>query len=301
MSDLVKYESDSGALVEITAQDVVDYICPTATAREVGLFLRLCQTQRLNPWVGEAYLVKYGDKPAQMIAGKEAFTKRAAANPDYEGFEAGITYADAQAHVRQREGSSVYPTVGEVLLGGWCRVYVKGKRPYYDEVALQEYNTGKSLWNSKPATMIRKVALVHCLREAFPDAFAGLYSAEEMGQDADSLKAPTEVKAANVEVEHEAPRKQTQELASAEDCERIGDLITELAEVRGVKFDVAYDAVFRSKSLQAAGFVDDGTLTVRQARAALGLLDKWLSTARASAKESASADESDDEAEYVVD
>lgn len=85
MNEIVKFKADSGAMVEITHDDVVQYLCPTATVQEVGLFLQLCQAQRLNPWIGEAYLVKYGDSAAQMQVGKEAFTKRAAANPDYEG------------------------------------------------------------------------------------------------------------------------------------------------------------------------------------------------------------------------
>ena len=34
-----------------------------------------------------------------------------------------------------------------------------------------------------PATMIRKVALVQALREAFPDRYQGLYDASEVGYD----------------------------------------------------------------------------------------------------------------------
>ena len=36
-----------------------------------------------------------------------------------------------------------------------------------------------SNWASKPATMIRKVALVQALREAFPEDLQGMYSIEE--------------------------------------------------------------------------------------------------------------------------
>ena len=39
-----------------------------------------------------------------------------------------------------------------------------------------------SQWKSKPATMIRKVAVVQALREAFPEDFGGLYSEEELSQ-----------------------------------------------------------------------------------------------------------------------
>lgn len=36
-------------------------------------------------------------------------------------------------------------------------------------------------WSGKPATMIRKVALVQALREAFPARLGALYTAEERG------------------------------------------------------------------------------------------------------------------------
>ena len=55
------------------------------------------------------------------------------------------------------------------------------------EVSFDEYAGKKkdgslnSQWSKKPATMIRKVAAVQALREAFPQSFAGMYVAEEMG------------------------------------------------------------------------------------------------------------------------
>ena len=85
--------------------------------------------------------------------------------------------------IQEREGSFFYKE-NETLIGGWARVYFKdGKIERYQSVALGEYNTGKSLWASKPSTMIQKVALVQALREAFPSALNQLYIAEEMGID----------------------------------------------------------------------------------------------------------------------
>ena len=279
MQEIVKFQAESGASVEITPKDVIDYLCPNATMQEVGLFLQLCSTQRLNPWTGEAYLVKYADdRPAQIVTGKETFTRRAAANPDYEGFEAGVTYMDVHAQVRQREGSAIYPSAGETLLGGWCRVYIRGKRPFYDEVSLSEYSTGKSLWKSKPATMVRKVALVHCLREAFPDAFAGLYSAEEMeheGQQARQVSADVAA----------VPVESADEPASAEACRAIDEKITELAGIRNVPYERVYDALFTSKAMQAVGFDESAGFTSAQAATALGLLDSWRAQAVSDAQD----------------
>jgi hypothetical protein len=77
----------------------------------------------------------------------------------------------------------------EALLGGWARVFIKGiKEPFYSAVSFNEYvgrdkdgNINKQ-WNSKPCTMIRKVALSQALREAFPDQNSGLYSPEEISE-----------------------------------------------------------------------------------------------------------------------
>ena len=75
---------------------------------------------------------------------------------------------------------------GEKLVGGWCRVCIEGyDAPMYDEVSFAEYNTGKSNWVKIPATMIRKVAICHALREAFPEDLGGLYGSEEMDQARD--------------------------------------------------------------------------------------------------------------------
>lgn len=275
MNDLVKFESDAGAMVEISRADVVNYICPNANDKEVALFLQLCAAQKLNPWVRDVHLVKYGDNPAQMITGKEVFTKRANANPDFEGYEAGVTYLDGKGRVMQREGSAVYAAAGETLIGGWCRVHVKGKQPFYDEVALNEYSTGKSLWHTKPATMIRKVALVHCLREAFPNTFQGLYSQEEMG--ADDLQAIA-VEPMNVE-----PVQDASPQANAETLNALMGKAQDLANIRGVDMKTAYDAVAKHKSIRAMGF--NGTIwTQAQAERGISILDAWIAKAQAAAE-----------------
>ena len=82
----------------------------------------------------------------------------------------------------------------EILVGGWAEVYVEGlQKPVYAAVSLAEYNTGMSVWKQKPATMIRKVAKMQALREAFPNALGGMYAAEEFGHSEEELsKMPIE-------------------------------------------------------------------------------------------------------------
>lgn len=169
---------------ELNADIIKKYICPAATEQEIYIFLQLCKAQRLNPFLREAYLVKYGNSPATIVTGKETFTKRAASLPDFSGFKAGIIVLSGDKIV-YREGA--FYTSSESVMGGWAEVYVKGRAvPYRNEVSVEEYEGKKAdgsptkMWAEKRGTMIRKVALVQSLREGFPDAFGGLYSPEEI-------------------------------------------------------------------------------------------------------------------------
>lgn len=189
-SALVKYEDAEGREVVLTREDIINTISsnPRITEKEIKLFIELARAQKLNPFTREIFITKYGDYPATFIVGKDVFTKRAQANPLFKGMQAGIIVQRGNA-VDQREGSAMFSD--EMLLGGWCKVYVQGYDvPIYDSVSFNEYAARKAdgtlnaMWASKPATMIRKVAIVHALREAFPSDFQGLYDQSEMGLSA---------------------------------------------------------------------------------------------------------------------
>lgn len=170
-------------VAELTFDDIKTYICPTANDQEVMIFLKLCQARNLNPFLRDAYLIKYDQtKPAQMVVGKEAFTKKAEDHPKFAGYKAGIIVKVGET-LERREGT--FWMEGETLVGGWAEVYRidREKAPYKMEVPRKEYDTGKSNWATKPATMIRKVALVQALREAFPSELSGMYDSTEMGID----------------------------------------------------------------------------------------------------------------------
>lgn len=185
----VEFESASGIQVALD-EDTVIRFCTRGngkiTKQEVALFIRTCQAKRLDPLEnGEVYLIKYDDRsPAQIVVGKHAYIRRADRNPDYRGKKSGITVVRGN-QVVQKEGCCVYDVLGEQLIGGWCRVYRlrKGTQDIeetYKEVALSEYSSGQANWKIKPATMIEKVAISQCLREAFPNDYEGLYSEDEM-------------------------------------------------------------------------------------------------------------------------
>lgn len=186
---VTEYESN-GEIVKLSPQTIRNYLVNgggAVTDQEVMMFLSLCRFQHLNPFLKEAYLIKYGNSPATIVTGKDVFTKRAKRNKDFAGKQAGIIVQDLTTHdIEEREGTFYIPEE-EKIIGGWAKVYIKGyEKPEYAAVSFNEYagrkSTGElnSQWASKPATMIRKVALVQALREAFPEDYSGLYSPEEV-------------------------------------------------------------------------------------------------------------------------
>ena len=199
-------------VVKLSSKIIKDYLisgdAEQITDQEIVMFLNLCRYQRLNPFLREAYLIKYGNKPATIVTGKDAFLKRASRNDKLKGFEAGVVVKNGE-EIIYRTGSLVLK--GEEIVGGWAKVYIaENEVPIESSVSFDEYVGRKSngeinsQWKSKPATMIRKVALVQALREAFPDDFSGMYAGEEMGIDDTELSdIPVEVPEELIEVEAE--------------------------------------------------------------------------------------------------
>lgn len=178
----VKYSTPNGDEVILKPSTVRTYLTNgngAVTDAEVNMFLSLCKFNKLNPFLKEVYLIKYGSSPATMVVGKDVLLKRAMRNPRYEGTKAGVITVNAKGELKEREGTFVLD--GETLVGGWSQVFVKGyATPIYASVSIKEYSTGQSNWKTKPATMIRKVALAQALREAFPEETTALYEASEM-------------------------------------------------------------------------------------------------------------------------
>ena len=151
------------------------------TDAEIVQFISLCKFNQLNPFLGEAYLVKYGNSPASMITSKEALMKRAESSEQYDGFQAGVIVMRNNEPV-EVEGSFILPT--DQLLGGWCKVFRKDRKvPVVSRVSFQEFSKNQSTWKTMPATMIRKVAEAQAFREAFPVNLGGMYIAEEQTPD----------------------------------------------------------------------------------------------------------------------
>lgn len=197
--------------VRLTGETVKKYLVrgnDDITDQDLVLFMNLCKYQKLNPFIGEAYLIKYG-KEAQIITSKEAFMKRAESHPEYQGLQAGIVI-QRDKEIIEVEGAFHLPT--DKIIGGWAKVYRKDKvNPFYQSVSFAEYDKKQALWKDKPSTMIRKVAIVQALREAFPTNLGAMYTEAEM----------SEIKPIEVQVEEELEERANTETLDFDKAEAV--------------------------------------------------------------------------------
>lgn len=204
MEKPVEYMAN-GEPVKLTANMIAQYLVrgdAQVTQQEIVMFMNLCKFQKLNPFLNEAYLVKFGGSPAQIITSKEAFMKRAEANEHYAGLEAGII-VEREGQIVNIEGAVKLPS--DKLIGGWAKVF-RGDRkvPTTVQISFSEFSKGQATWKQMPMNMIRKTAIVNAMREAFPGTLGSLYTQEEA--DSGNRKDITD------EVNREVRKKANQEI-----------------------------------------------------------------------------------------
>ena len=186
----VSYEVDGNKVV-LTPSIVQQYIVGSGNGKitlpEFKFFTELCKARKLNPFLKEAYCIKFGSNPAQIVVGKDAVLKRAVLNPSFDGIESGVIVQNIQTGELTERAGTFYLRDSERLVGGWAKVYRKDwTHPTYCSVAFDEvaqHKSGGALntqWATKGGTMVEKVAKVRALRETFVEDLGGMYEADEM-------------------------------------------------------------------------------------------------------------------------
>lgn len=199
MSKAIVYEVD-GEKVKLTPSIVRSCLVGgggNPSGGEITKFIMLCYYQKLNPFLGDAYLVKgKGDDAALIMVGKDVHVKRAQRHPEYKGIEQGVIVKKKDGEIEYRLGT--FYDNSEELAGGWARVHRSDfQEPLWASVRLDEYlgrtrqGNLKSNWRKMPGTMIQKVAMSHALRLAFPQELRALYSKEEMDAASDEVDLST--------------------------------------------------------------------------------------------------------------
>ena len=175
-----------GAEVALTTAFVRQHFCVLASNTEAFAFLRFCEAHRLNPFLQDAFLIKYQQgEPAKIVIAAHTWTKRASVDPTYAGHKVGIIL-HSESGLERREG--MFYTPEEKVIGGWAEITKTDGTSYRTELPIQERIAYKKdgsptqFWQRMPATMIVKCCLSDGMRNAFPVLFAGAYDQAEIGE-----------------------------------------------------------------------------------------------------------------------
>jgi len=172
-----------------------------------GEFTTLCQIGQatgLNPFLREIWAVKYGNAPASIFIGRDGYRKAAQRDPEYDYHLLDAVYQNDEFKIENGEVKHSYSIKDRGgLIGAYCTVkrrsatkptftfidfkeYYQGNKDNdgkikkrYDRYKKQYVNMGETLWDTKPATMIKKVAEAQGLRMSFQSMFAGTYAEDE--------------------------------------------------------------------------------------------------------------------------
>lgn len=195
----------------VTQELLLDYLKTMnkgLTEQQTKQFLAVAGTFGLNPWKREVYAVTYKNKDGStdmsIVTGYETYIKRAELNPNYDGFDIEFKGGFKRGEITKqgKNGSwQVDALVPDGTVSCVCTVYRKDRaHPTREEVFFDEYDQGNSMWQSKPRTMLKKVAIVSAFRKAFPFDFGGMpYTSDELPDNmtgADKLNAQGHVEVA---------------------------------------------------------------------------------------------------------
>lgn len=236
MTRPMEYTTDVGEAIKLTPAMVREYLVrgkkELVTKQEMIFFMHTCKARRLNPFIGDCYLVKYGSDPAAIITSRNYYEQTAMNHPRCKGWVNGVVVTK-NGEITERDGTIVLDD--EILVGGWAETAIEGwAAPKKWTVMLNGYvkktRDGKvtKFWTKeKQPHMIAKVALVQLLREVYGAGAKNMYTPDELpAMDTEPIQMQPSTLGGGYEptTENEAPLKKLDPVKVAES--KLDELIT---------------------------------------------------------------------------
>jgi phage recombination protein Bet len=183
-----KFKSDAGVPIELSVNKIRQTLnVGTATDVEVMNFMELCYFRKLNPFLREAYLVKFKGYPASNIVSKDVFINRLNSSPNCNGYEYGLIIKDKKTGKKSHNIGTFYEPDIETIVGAFCNIYVKNwQHPIKWSITRSEYDKGTQNWKTMPGVMLTKCVIVAAIRNFIPKETAGMYIEDEMNINYDN-------------------------------------------------------------------------------------------------------------------
>lgn len=192
-------------------------VAKNATDEEMAMFIRICETYKLDPFLKEVWFMKvpkkvvvgkkangseiwdyprlengdidYSKAEAKIMTSRDGYLKIAQNHPEYVGPPLSFSVHEGDEFVVDAENYSVKHKFGSKrgrILGAWSRCDRKGKKPSIIFVPFSEYYTAYSnTWKQYPTAMIIKVAETFTLKRQF--GISGMVTQEELAIQDDNI------------------------------------------------------------------------------------------------------------------
>lgn len=157
-------------------QLIATTIAPGCSSDELRLFAYACQRTGLDPFSKQIYAIKRGNKMT-IQAGIDGLRAIAERTGELDGSHTEWCGDDGQ-------WSDVWIS-SKPPAAAKTTIWRKGSsHPFTGVARFADYNAGQGLWSKMPAAMIAKCSEALALRKAFPANLSGVYSTDEMEQQA---------------------------------------------------------------------------------------------------------------------
>jgi phage recombination protein Bet len=139
---------------------IKETVCRGATPAQFRMFIEVCKSTGLNPFLKEIWYVP----SVGVMAARDGYLRIANQHPQFDGMETRVERDEKNIPIK-----------------AVCTVWRKDRgHPVIAEAYYNEYKKGGNVWQTYPSAMIAKVAEVLALKRSF--AINGVVTEEEIGE-----------------------------------------------------------------------------------------------------------------------
>jgi len=191
-----------------TLKDIKKIFGVDLSDTEFQTFCGIGKSTGLNPFLREIWAVKYGNTKANIFIGRDGHRKSAQKQKDYDYHQVDAVYENDEFNIVNGEIQHKYNLKDRGGISGAYAICQKkgSSKPIYKFIDFKEYYIGHkdengkikkkqdfktkswyemkpTLWDTKPKTMIEKVAEAQVLRMTFQNVFGGTYDETEQWEE----------------------------------------------------------------------------------------------------------------------
>jgi len=170
------------------------YFAPKLSKKEFAVFLGKGRMLGANPFTEEIYPTRIKGKMKTMLS-RDFYRRKAQEQDSYDGHRAVAIYENDDFKLvngKPEHEVNSFADRGE-LVGAYAVGWRKDvDNMFYEDVRMDEYDRGNFMWNSKPETMIKKVAECHLLRLMYEGILGDTYTPAEVPNDEENSNQNTQ-------------------------------------------------------------------------------------------------------------